>query len=510
MRFSKRFNFVIWVATAIASGAGAQSISVSPGQQHPQGKLTVSGTGFAANEPIDIYFDTTDELPASSDASGNLAANSFNVGNGALPGQHWVSAVGSKDGAQVSVTVRTNWARHGFDGNSTSFNPWENVISASNVAALGLAWIVQTGGPIGFSSPMVFGSTLYVGSHDNDLYALNASTGALVWKTATGGVIDSTPAISGGLVYVGSGDGKLYAFNTADGSVAWTATTGGAIVSSPIVNGGNVYVGSEDGNVYAFDADTGTTVWTVTTLGPVEGSPAVWGGNLYIGSQDNILYVLNEATGATVWTAPLVGPMGMASPTIRYGSGSAYASGTVYAAVGSVATKPALALYTFDAAIGEPLVTPGAGYITGSTSTSLAFADGLGFGATNGAASPTPALYPFHIKGAQRESWSTANSFSSPVAASGVLYEGIGKWITAYLTYPSNLPPNSREVWSAPTGNVIEAAPTVANGYLYVGSTDGNVYAYALNAGNSSIYRKSLQAPALGKLVPDMHLKVTH
>jgi eukaryotic-like serine/threonine-protein kinase len=53
---------------------------------------------------------------------------------------------------------------------------------------------------------------VYVGSDDGNLYAFDASTGAILWTASTGGVIISSPAVSAGLVYVGSADNLLYAF----------------------------------------------------------------------------------------------------------------------------------------------------------------------------------------------------------------------------------------------------------------------------------------------------------
>ncbi len=45
---------------------------------------------------------------------------------------------------------------------------------------------------------------VYVGSSDDNVYALNASTGALLWKYTTGNYVDSSPAVANGVVYIGS------------------------------------------------------------------------------------------------------------------------------------------------------------------------------------------------------------------------------------------------------------------------------------------------------------------
>jgi serine/threonine-protein kinase len=55
----------------------------------------------------------------------------------------------------------------------------------------------------------------------------------------------------GGTVYVGSNDDKVYALDAATGHVRWTYTTGGSVFSSPAVVGGTVYVGSNDWTIYA-------------------------------------------------------------------------------------------------------------------------------------------------------------------------------------------------------------------------------------------------------------------
>ena len=87
----------------------------------------------------------------------------------------------------------------------------------------------------------------------NKVYALNASTGALLWSYTTGGRVNSSPAVANGVVYVGSLDNNVYALNASTGAKLWSYTTGGPIYySSPAVANGMVYVGSLDGKVYAF------------------------------------------------------------------------------------------------------------------------------------------------------------------------------------------------------------------------------------------------------------------
>jgi len=78
--------------------------------------------------------------------------------------------------------------------------------------------------------------TRYVGSTDNNVYALT-STGELAWSYTTGERVDQSPSIgSDGCIYVGSGDNRLYVFEgppTPTPTSTPTATTAPAATSTP-------------------------------------------------------------------------------------------------------------------------------------------------------------------------------------------------------------------------------------------------------------------------------------
>jgi outer membrane protein assembly factor BamB len=102
---------------------------------------------------------------------------------------------------------------------------------------------------------------------------------ALLWSYTTGGGVNSSPAVANGVVYVGSGDGNVYALNASTGALVWSYATGGGVYfSSPAVSNGVVYVGSMDHYVYALNASTGTLLWSYATGNGVSSSPAVANG----------------------------------------------------------------------------------------------------------------------------------------------------------------------------------------------------------------------------------------
>jgi eukaryotic-like serine/threonine-protein kinase len=85
------------------------------------------------------------------------------------------------------------------------------------------------------------------------------------WKFRAAAAIVSTPAASGGTVYFGSSDAQVYALDERSGALRWKFATHGRVSASPAVAAGRVYVGSFDGNFYALDAATGTLAWKFTT-----------------------------------------------------------------------------------------------------------------------------------------------------------------------------------------------------------------------------------------------------
>jgi outer membrane protein assembly factor BamB len=139
--------------------------------------------------------------------------------------------------------------------------------------------------------PTVVDGTLYVGSTDFNLYALDAATGAQRWVFATKGKISlSDTAVANGVVYVGSEDHALYAVDGHTGKQIWSYATGSSVISSPTVADGKLYLGSGDRAVYQLDAQTGALIHTYKTTGKVLAQPAVQDGVLYVCDGQGYVY----------------------------------------------------------------------------------------------------------------------------------------------------------------------------------------------------------------------------
>jgi outer membrane protein assembly factor BamB len=172
-----------------------------------------------------------------------------------------------------------------------------------------------------FISPSIaIGSdgTLYIGSKDGFLYAINPNTGnfipgwpieleenpsnsSLIFPKA----IYTTPAIGpDGTIYVGSNEGKFYALDRA-GNIKWTFVFSLQLQSSPVIDiFNNIYLCVGSHKIVIGDADyQGYSKWNIllNTGNIFTCSPAVGFYYSYIGADDGFVYAMNSINGDPIW-----------------------------------------------------------------------------------------------------------------------------------------------------------------------------------------------------------------
>ncbi len=219
----------------------------------------------------------------------------------------------------------------------------------------------RTGNAI-FSTPVIGSDeTIYVGSADHVVYALDPIGNCERWRHEVGEVIDSAATIGeDGSVYVPTGNG-LYAFDPAgnvrwhldllkeashfspstiywwegnavvgpngwiyagcddfhiyaidqEGKIRWRTLTGCCVWTAACFSPeGVVYFVSFDFHLYALDMKTGKVKWTRNMKNFVVSSPMLApDGTLYVGSFDNVLYALDGKNGRLKWTMETGGPI---------------------------------------------------------------------------------------------------------------------------------------------------------------------------------------------------------
>lgn len=136
-----------------------------------------------------------------------------------------------------------------------------------------------------------------------------------IWCVATGDEVRGSPRLENSILYVGSYDQNLYALNTDDGSLLWKFFTQGGIVSQPLIKDSVVYFGSEDGRLFAVSNRSGKLLWVYELEGPVRSSPRIAEGHLFLGSDQGFLHAIHLVSNKKIWQANL-GSAIRSSPTL--------------------------------------------------------------------------------------------------------------------------------------------------------------------------------------------------
>jgi outer membrane protein assembly factor BamB len=244
------------------------------------------------------------------------------AGNGALssaPQRLWSVTIGAKNTKRARISASP----------VVSGGRVFTMDSAGKVAAVstsgGLLWQVSlpaefdrgdTGAGGGLA---VEGKRLFVTTGDGELVALDAASGAVLWRQRFDTPTTGAPAVSGNAVYAIGSDGGAMAVAADSGKVLWTVegttTSAGMIGSaSPAVSDGLVLFPFASGEIAGVDAKTGEKKWIAAVagqrlgrayaaLGDVTGDPVVTGGVVYAGTAAGRTIAADASTGTRKWVA---------------------------------------------------------------------------------------------------------------------------------------------------------------------------------------------------------------
>ena len=201
-----------------------------------------------------------------------------------------------------------------------------NQIDTSNVAQLKGAWMTRLKGS-GFdakysfeATPLVKNGIMYVITGNNDVFALDAKTGTVLWEYWSNlnkkisalccGWVNRGLAMGEGLLFFGQLDANVVALDMKTGKVVWKTSiekweNGYSITSAPLYYDGIVFSGigggefGVRGRLTALDAKTGAILWRWYTV-PGSGE---FGGDTWPPDTDHAM-----RGGATVWNTPALDP----------------------------------------------------------------------------------------------------------------------------------------------------------------------------------------------------------
>jgi outer membrane protein assembly factor BamB len=188
-------------------------------------------------------------------------------------------------------------------------------LDAQNGAQL---WSVKPSGPLRGSPTLAFNS-VFVMTQDNQIFALNAADGAVLWQqggsAGQAGVFGvAAPAAGQGTIIAGYSSGEVAAYRYENGRELWLdalartsiSTQVGALTdvdADPIIDSGRVYALGQGGRMAAYELVTGQRIWELNLAGI--STPAVAGEWVFVITDDSRLLTIARSTGKVRWMTQL-------------------------------------------------------------------------------------------------------------------------------------------------------------------------------------------------------------
>jgi outer membrane protein assembly factor BamB len=169
------------------------------------------------------------------------------------------------------------------------------------------------------AAPVVSGGRVFVATQENQLLALAADDGRVLWDhrgiAESAGILGSNSvAVAGDTVVVPYTSGELFALNVRNGKSAWSDTlarSGGLtplsaladISGRPVIDRGVVFANSHAGRLVAIDIRSGERIWTIDVGGTQR--PWVAGDYVYVITDNAQLMCVRRADGRVRWIRQL-------------------------------------------------------------------------------------------------------------------------------------------------------------------------------------------------------------
>jgi outer membrane protein assembly factor BamB len=244
-----------------------------------------------------------------------------------------------------------DWPMYMYNVGRSSYNTSETTINQVTAPNLKQEWVTSdSSGDAIFSQPVVANGVVYWGSFDGVEHATPLNGSLDLWDQNLGststcdpvapsplGVVSSA-AVVNGIVYVGGGDHSLYALNASTGTILWDVPLGVAgtntfVWDSPLVVNNNVYIGTAttgegitgcklvQGQLYELNATTGQqeNIYNIVPNGCVGGG--LWSSPVYDISDNSIYFTAGTQGGNTGGTCKETNPIGIVklnASTLQY------------------------------------------------------------------------------------------------------------------------------------------------------------------------------------------------
>ena len=294
-----------------------QRISIIPADQRLEPAEALKGIDFSlpAAERIGAWplpGGTPEQSVGSVDAGANLSvAWRKGFGQGQKRGRYVTAPPVAADGKvfvmDADGRVAALDARSGAQVWRTATNPGDNKRDK-----------LAFGGGVAYAD-----GKLYVSSGYREVLQMDAKTGAIGWRTRTSESIHGAPTVFGGRVFTVALDNTLLTFDAATGAASWTyqALAESARIlsaSSPAVSGETVVAAFGSGELVALRTSNGNDLWNealsrasrtsaLSEIRDIPGRPVIYQGDVFAVSHSGVFAATDLRTGQARWTLPVVG-----------------------------------------------------------------------------------------------------------------------------------------------------------------------------------------------------------
>lgn len=232
------------------------------------------------------------------------------TGKGAKYGQHISISPVIADGKVF--TISTDSVISAFDAHNIKKELWHTKLKIGRGKDN-----FSTDAGMSYYSGNIYATTGY-----NELVALNANTGEILWTRTIGEVPRSAPAIKNNTLFINTLNNKLYAIDATDGSILWThngSTEEISIVgsASPVVYKDTVIAPYSSGEMYALNTNDGTEIWSdvfarhsINSYGllpDIDATPVVSFGKVFVISNDGVLAASTIDGDKRLWEQQISG-----------------------------------------------------------------------------------------------------------------------------------------------------------------------------------------------------------
>ncbi|HOZ34063.1 MAG TPA: PQQ-like beta-propeller repeat protein, partial [Tabrizicola sp.] len=192
-------------------------------------------------------------------------------------------------------------------------------VVALDAASGAVLWRQRVDAPV-TGAPATDGSVVYVSGKDGSAWAIDATDGKVIWQVVgtpglAGYVGTSAPTVGDRAVIFPSAGGDLMAvLKIGGGTKIWQKSLAGKrlgaayaltpeVTADAVIEGGVIYAGTGSGRTVAMSSSSGERIWSADegALGPV----ALGGGSLFLVSVQAELVRLDAATGEVIWSVEM-------------------------------------------------------------------------------------------------------------------------------------------------------------------------------------------------------------